>query len=266
MGIQETDLARTRKACARLVVVERTGSTNRDLVDAASADPSGWPHLSVLLTDEQTAGRGRQGRTWQAAPGTSLAVSVLLRPDQLPGDLPIGAFGWLPLLAGVAMKRAVAAQGATAAELKWPNDVLIAGRKVCGILAELLPDAAGVVVGSGINLTMTEAQLPVPTATSLALAGVAAPDADALLADYLTGLSTLVSELANAGGDADAAGIRPLVERECATVGRDVRIELPDGAVRETRATGLDGDGRLVVITDDGTASVAAGDVTHLRY
>jgi BirA family biotin operon repressor/biotin-[acetyl-CoA-carboxylase] ligase len=264
--MQEAELERARTVASRLVVVERTGSTNRDLVELASADPSGWPHLSVLLTDEQTAGKGRLDRSWQAAPGTSLAVSVLLRPDQLPGTLPVGAFGWLPLLAGVAMKRAVAGQGIAEAELKWPNDVLIAGRKVCGILAELLPDASGVVVGSGVNLTMTAEQLPVPTATSLALAGVAAPDADALLADYLTSLSTLVYELANAGGDADAAGIRALVEKECATIGRDVRIELPDGTVRETRATGLDEDGRLVVITDGGTASVAAGDVTHLRY
>jgi len=264
--MQEAELERSRKVANRLVVVERTGSTNRDLVELASADPSGWPHLSVLLTDEQTAGKGRLDRSWQAAPGTSLAVSVLLRPDQLPGALPVGAFGWLPLIAGVAMKRAVAGQGVAEAELKWPNDVLIAGRKVCGILAELLPDASGVVVGSGVNLTMTAEQLPVPTATSLALAGVAAPDADRLLADYLASLSTLVYELANAGGDADAAGIRALVEKECATVGRDVRIELPDGTVRETRATGLDADGRLVVITDGGTASVAAGDVTHLRY
>ncbi len=260
------ELPRARSIASRLVVVERTGSTNTDLVAQAAADPAGWPHLAVLLTDEQSAGRGRLGRQWQAPPGTSLAVSVLLRPDQLPGTLPTGAFGWLPLLAGVAMKRAIAAQGASDVELKWPNDVLIGGRKVCGILAELLPDASAVVVGAGVNLTMAADELPVETATSLRLVGVTDPDPDALLADYLDGLRVFAYELANAGGDADGCGILAMVERECATVGREVRVELPGGDSVTAWASGLDGAGRLVVITDAGTTAVAAGDVTHLRY
>lgn len=248
------------------MVVPTAGSTNRDLVEQASADPAAWPHLAVLVTDDQTAGKGRLGRQWQAPPGTSLALSVLLRPDALPGGLPVGAFGWLPLIAGVAMKRAVAAQGVIDAELKWPNDVLIAGRKVCGILAELLPDSSGVVIGSGVNLTIPADSLPTPTATSLLLAGVAEPDADRLIADYLTALGTMLYELANGGGDADASGIRSVASRECDTIGRDVRLEMPDGQVLIARATGLDEAGRLMVITDAGTTAVAAGDVTHLRY
>lgn len=260
------ELPRARRVASRVVVVARTTSTNTELVEQASADPAAWPHLSALLADEQTAGKGRLGRHWQAPPGASLALSVLLRPGQLPGGLPIGAFGWLPLIAGVAMKRAVTAQGVTGAELKWPNDVLIDGRKVCGILAELLPDSTGVVVGAGVNLTIPADQLPTPTATSLVLEGVEHPDTDALIADYLTTLGTLSYELANAGGDAEAAGIRSLVERECATVGRDVRLELPDGTTRTTRATGLDEAGRLMVVTDAGPTAISAGDVTHLRY
>ncbi|GAA4175472.1 biotin--[acetyl-CoA-carboxylase] ligase [Gryllotalpicola koreensis] len=260
------ELPRARLVASRLVVVPSAGSTNRELIERASAAASDWPHLSVLLTDEQTAGRGRLGRSWSAPPGTSLAISVLLRPDELPGSLPVGSFGWLPLLAGVAMKRAVTAAGARDVELKWPNDVLIGGRKVCGILAELVPDASAVVVGSGLNLTIGADALPAPTATSLRLAGVAEPDPDAILAAYLGELRVLVYELANAGGDADGAGIRSLLDRECATVGRDVRIELPDGRIMTARATGLDDSGRLMVITDAGPAAVAAGDVTHLRY
>jgi BirA family biotin operon repressor/biotin-[acetyl-CoA-carboxylase] ligase len=260
------DLPRARRVASRLVVVPSAGSTNRELVEQASAAPTEWPHLSVLLTDDQTAGRGRLDRSWQAPAGTSLAISVLLRPEQLPGSLPVGAFGWLPLIAGVAMKRAIAAAGVADAELKWPNDVLIDGRKVCGILAELLPDASGIVVGAGVNLTIGADELPVETATSLRLAGVADPDADVLLATYLDELRVLGYELANAGGDAEGSGIRSLIERECATVGRDVRIELPDGTVLTTHATGLDDVGRLMVITDAGPAAVAAGDVTHLRY
>jgi BirA family transcriptional regulator, biotin operon repressor / biotin---[acetyl-CoA-carboxylase] ligase len=260
------ELPRSRAVASRLVVVPSAGSTNRELSEQAAAAPENWPHLSVLVTDEQTAGRGRQGRQWSAPAGTSLAISVLLRPDELPGSLPVGAFGWLPLLAGVAMKRAVAAAGAEAVELKWPNDLLIAEKKVCGILAELLPDASAVVVGAGLNLTIGAEELPVETATSLRLAGVAEPDADAIIAAYVDELRVLTYELANAGGDADGSGIRPLVERECATIGREVRIELPDGAIVTARATGLDPDGRLMVITDAGPAAVAAGDVTHLRY
>ena len=266
VGVSLPDLPRTRSVASRLVVVERAGSTNRELSEQASAAPSEWPHLSVLLTDEQTAGRGRLDRQWSAPPGTSLAISVLLRPDELPGSLPIGAFGWLPLIAGVAMKRAVSAAGAAGVELKWPNDVLISDKKVCGILAELLPDASAVVIGAGLNLTIGADELPVETATSLRLAGVAEPDADAIVAAYLDELRVLTYELANAGGDADGSGIRPLTERECATVGRDVRIELPDGTIQSAYATGLDGGGRLMVITDAGPAAVAAGDVTHLRY
>jgi BirA family biotin operon repressor/biotin-[acetyl-CoA-carboxylase] ligase len=246
--------------------VERTGSTNRDLIEQAAAAPAQWPHLSVLLTDHQTSGRGRLDRQWSAPAGTSLAVSVLLRPDELPGSLPIGAFGWVPLIAGVAMKRAIASAGLRGAEVKWPNDVLVGGRKVSGILTELLPDASALVVGARLNLTIAADELPVETATSLRLEGVAEPDPDAILAAYLEELRVLTYELANAGGDADGAGIRALIARECATVGRDVRIELPDGVAFTARATGLDPDGRLMVITDAGPRVVAAGDVTHLRY
>lgn len=260
------DLPRARAVASRLVVVERAGSTNRDLVERASEAPGEWPHLAVLVTDEQTAGRGRLDRSWQAPPGSSLAISVLLRPEQLPGALPVGAFGWLPLIAGVAMRRAVAAAGASDAELKWPNDVLIGSKKVCGILAELLPDASGIVVGAGVNLTIEADQLPVETATSLRIAGVAEPDPDALLAAYLDELRVLCYELANARGDADAAGIRSLVQQECATIGREVRVELPNSELLMARASGLDESGRLMVITDAGPRAVAAGDVTHLRY
>jgi BirA family biotin operon repressor/biotin-[acetyl-CoA-carboxylase] ligase len=266
VGVSLPDLPLARSVASRLVVVPSTGSTNRDLIEQASASPSEWPHLSVLLTDDQTAGRGRRDRQWRAPAGSSLAISVLLRPAELPGTLPVGAFGWLPLLAGLAMKRAITAAGATGVELKWPNDLLIGAKKVCGILAELLPDASAVVVGSGLNLTIGADELPVETATSLLLAGVAEPDPDAVLAAYLDELRVLTYELANAGGDAEGSGIRSLLERECATVGREVRIELPDGSIVTAHASGLDATGRLMVITDAGPRAVAAGDVTHLRY
>ena len=146
---------------ARLDVVEATGSTNADL-RAHASDVWGWPDLSVLVTDDQTAGRGRLDRTWIAPAGTSLAISVLLRT--LP-DSP-DAVGWIPLIAGVAMADAVAAQlPGRDVGVKWPNDVLVEGRKISGILAEMVDGT--VIVGSGVNTRMTELDLPVPTAKGI---------------------------------------------------------------------------------------------------
>src|SRR4051812_18958939 len=163
-------LPRASALTARLDVLDSAGSTNDEL-RARATGPDAWPHLSAVATDNQLAGRGRLGRVWTAPPGGSLALSVLLRPD-----LPPEALGWLPLLSGLAVVRTLRGLGADAS-LKWPNDVLIGDRKVCGILAEMLPDGSGVIVGIGVNLSLTEDELPVPTATSLALEGIAAdPD------------------------------------------------------------------------------------------
>jgi BirA family transcriptional regulator, biotin operon repressor / biotin---[acetyl-CoA-carboxylase] ligase len=253
----------------RLEHLEHTGSTNDDLVARATGpDAASWPSLSVVVTTDQRSGRGRLGRAWVAPAGGSLAASVLVRLS----DVPVERWGWVPLLAGAAMTRAVrsvlASVPAPAPEvtLKWPNDVLIDGAKVSGILCELLPEA--VVVGSGVNVALGDEDLPTLTSTSLALAGVAEPDADALLAAYLTELALLVDRFASAGGDAEASGIRAEVQALCGTIGADVRVQLPDGASLEGRATGIDAQGRIVLRTarDSSPTAIAAGDVTHLRY
>lgn len=242
---------------ATLEALRSTGSTNADLRERAE-DVAGRPHLSVLLTKDQTAGRGRLDRSWAAPAGASLAVSVLLR------DLPAGpsARGWIPLAAGAAMSDAVAAQlPGHVVTVKWPNDVLVDGRKICGILAEATADA--VVVGSGVNTTMTAEQLPVPTATSFAVLGVAV-DEDRLLADYLRGLDLLVSALA-ASDDAVASGLHAAVTERCATIGLAVRASLPGGGVLEGEATALDSEGRLIVSVDGRAHAISAGDVVHVR-
>ncbi|BDZ45878.1 biotin--[acetyl-CoA-carboxylase] ligase [Naasia aerilata] len=259
------DLERTAELAARIAVLPSAGSTNDELVArAGGADP--WPHLSVVATDDQTAGRGRRGRVWSAPAGTSLAASVLLRPT-----LPADALGWVPLLTGLAVTRTLRRLGAEAS-LKWPNDVLIGERKVCGILAELLPGGGGVVVGVGINLTLTADELPVPTATSLALEGVSA-DADTVLAGVLGDLTGLLDALVAADGDPDRSGLRAAVMAACSTLGRAVTVELPSGELLRGTAAGLGADGRLEVRPDAASpgldpkiVSVSAGDVTHLRY
>lgn len=244
----------------RVHVVETVDSTNAKLLADAAADPDSHPHLSVVLTRDQRAGRGRLDRTWTTPPGTALAVSVLLRVAAVP----TAARGWIPLIAGAAMTRAVARQlGGHDVALKWPNDVLVDGRKICGILAEVLPsDPFAVVVGAGVNTEMTDADLPITTATSFAALGRHA-DEDRLLADFLTGLRDRIAALAVADGRSDA--LRAEIEGLCATVGSEVRVSRPDGATLTGQATGLDAEGRLLVRTAASETAVAAGDVVHVR-
>ena len=276
----------TRTVVPSIELLDEVGSTNAELVARAAAGAraggSPLPHFTVLATTNQTAGRGRLSRTWVAAPGTAVAVSVLLAP---PGAT-LERLGWVPLLAGLAMCRAVrgllpgSVDGrGSVVGLKWPNDVQVGGAKVSGILAEVVPGSTttapaepgaaepgsiAIVVGAGLNLTMSAEQLPVPTATSLTLEGAASDDlVDRAFAGYLRELRDLIDAHTAAGFDADA-GLRAAVLAECTTIGADVRVERPEGELRG-RAIDIDGTGRLVVDTGDSTVAVAAGDVTHVR-
>ena len=253
---------------SRLVLLPAVGSTNDELVAKASAEPE----FSVIATTNQTAGRGRLGRVWLSPAGKTLAVSVLLRP-RLPDGQPVPTerFGWLPLLAGTAMARAVdSILTGHRVSLKWPNDVQVDGLKVSGLLAEFVPPDA-VVVGAGLNLEMTADELPTPTSTSLRLNGAsAAGDAlvDLALSAYLCNLRSLYEAFLAGGADATASGLLGEVTRACSTIGQDVRVQLPGGDDLLGTAEGLDGSGRLIVRrrSDRQLQSVAAGDVTHLRY
>jgi BirA family transcriptional regulator, biotin operon repressor / biotin---[acetyl-CoA-carboxylase] ligase len=252
-------------------VVERTGSTNADLLAAAR---SGAPAGKVLVAEEQTAGRGRLDRSWQSEPGASLTFSVLLRPSSVP----VSGRGWLPLLAGVATVSALRAQAGLEVSLKWPNDVLAGatgsaaagggaagGRKLAGILTEQAGDA--VVVGIGLNVSATESELPPGPATSLWLAGAADLNRQAILVALLIELEHWYLRWSGGSrpGDAEACGLRASYLRSCATIGRDVRVEMPGGKVLAGRASDVDDAGRLLVAADDGVHAVSAGDVVHVR-
>ncbi len=286
------DLPLSRAAVPRLEFLATAGSTNDELREAATGPAAAaWPHGAVIVTDDQTSGRGRLGRTWLAPTGKTLAISVLLRPE-LPGGAPFppDGYGWIPLIAGAAMTEAVrrAVEAAASArdddeeddgtggvevELKWPNDVLVSGYKVCGILSELVPPSTGsgaagaVVVGAGLNLTLDEHDLPTLTSTSLLLVTGVHPDADRVLADYLGTFLSLMRAFAEHGADAAASGIADRVSSLCGTLGAEVRVELPGGREVLGVAERLEPDGRLLVRDRNGEAqAVAAGDVTHLRY
>lgn len=251
-----------------LDILPEAGSTNDELRSRA-ADLG---DLAVVVTDNQTAGRGRLGREWIAPAGKCLAISVLLRP-RLPHGEPLEPvhFGWLPLIAGVAMARAVRPLVSGRVGLKWPNDVQIDGQKVSGLLAELLATGDAVVLGAGVNLSLTEAELPVPTATSLALSGATLEGdalADAVLSGYLSSLRELYTEFVRLGADAEASGALAVVSDYCTTLGQEVRVQLPGGDDLVGIATEIDRAGRLLVrsAADGAVTAVAAGDVTHLRY
>jgi BirA family biotin operon repressor/biotin-[acetyl-CoA-carboxylase] ligase len=267
------DLPLSSSLTPRLQWMPEVGSTNAELVQQLTvADPGRWPHFSVVASDNQTRGKGRLGRDWSAPAGASLAISVVIRPTTPSGrPLKTEALGWLGLLAGLAMSRVCSSVLPTGvlASVKWPNDVLIGQRKVCGVLSELVmtPQGLAVVVGAGVNLSLDTDQLPVPTATSLVLGGVEAPDVDTILAAYLTEFSRIVGVFLASEGDAVSSGLRDDVQRACDTVGRSVRIEMPAGDHLVGTATRITDAGAIEVKLSDGitTVEVAAGDVTHLR-
>ncbi len=236
-----------------LDVVASTGSTNADLRTATR-------DRTVLIAEEQTAGKGRRGRGW-TSPGGGLYLSVLFTADGVPADrLP-----WLTLLAGVALVRTAASVGVDA-DLKWPNDLLIGDRKAAGVLAEITI-GQGVVVGIGLNV----AKLPpdvepgvgglVPTSLEDHSNGVL--DRTEVAVTLLTELADLERSWRDAHGD--PAGLLDEYRAHCGTLGRTVRVELSD-RVLTGRARTVEADGTLVVRDDAGVDHVvSAGDVVHLR-
>jgi BirA family biotin operon repressor/biotin-[acetyl-CoA-carboxylase] ligase len=238
-------------------VARRTGSTNADVAARARG---GAAEGLVLAAEEQASGRGRMGRSWVSPPGASLTFSVLLRPDGVPP----ARRGWLPLIAGVAAASAVRDTSGADARLKWPNDVLISGRKLAGILAE--QHGGEVVVGIGINVSASAAELPAPGPASLPATSL------------LRVLERLERQYLAWRADPGAGRVRDAYRALCSTLGREVRVELPGGQLLSGSALDVDSDGRLLVRPSaagrcaevspagaDGLVGVAAGDVVHVR-
>ncbi|MDQ3629467.1 MAG: biotin--[acetyl-CoA-carboxylase] ligase [Actinomycetota bacterium] len=244
---------------SRLVVPPSTPSTSADVAAAAR---EGAPEGLVVATGHQSAGRGRLDRRWVAAPGSSLAVSVLLRP----GAVPAGRWPWLPLLTGVAVRAALRGSTGVDADLKWPNDVLAGGRKLAGILLERVDGPAGpaAVVGVGVNVSMTAEQLPVAHATSLFLEGATELDPERVLVALLLRLGEAYATWREAAGDPEP-WLREAYTDACSSIGVRVRAELPGGGEVTGQAAGIDELGRLVVESAGGRVVVGAGEVVHLR-
>ncbi|WP_206504280.1 biotin--[acetyl-CoA-carboxylase] ligase [Streptomyces chrestomyceticus] len=243
-----------------LDVVPATGSTNTDLTARAA---EGLAEGTVLVAEEQSAARGRLDRRWSAPPRSGLFFSFYLTPR-----VPPERWGWLPLLAGVATASAVARVTAVDTALKWPNDLLVTvgdeERKAGGILAERAGD--GVVIGIGLNVTLRADELPVPGAGSLVLAGAKVTDRDPVLRAVLRSVEDWYGQWTAADGDAAACRLQDAYAAGCATLGRQVRAELPGDRALLGEAVAIDGDGRLVLATEEGMQQpVAAGDIVHVR-
>jgi len=228
-------------------------STNRWLLDEARA---GAPAGVVAVADHQGAGRGRRGRTWSAPAGSSLLASVLLRPDVAGGDLHV-----VTMRVALALTDALRIAAGVAADLKWPNDLVVGERKIAGLLAEA--DITGtsvraVVVGFGVNLAQRAFPVELAAnATSVMLETGSAPRPDVLLDRVLRELDVRLASSSDS--------IRADYRERLATLGRDVRVELDAGVVTG-RARDVDARGRLLVERGDGeVVAVAAGDVVHLR-
>lgn len=203
----------------------------------------------VVVADHQTAGRGRLGRRWQAPPGTSLLVSVLLRPGPPPGH------AHLPMIAMAlaASDACEAVCGGVRPLLKWPNDLVVGDRKVGGILGEATAESA--VVGLGLNVAWGDVDPPPPGGSLDGLAGRPV-SRDDLLDALLTALADRLAQ--------ETAGLLDDYRARSATLGRRVAVALWAGKV-EGEATGITPDGHLIV--DDGVRVhvITAGDVIHLR-
>lgn len=261
---------------AKLVVVDSTGSTNADLLRSATVEPKSWPDLSVLTAEYQTAARGRLDRRWEAPPLSSVSVSMVLRPANAEGrPLPAQCYSWFSLLAALALRETLLETAGIPAELKWPNDVLVRGRKIAGILAQLGPMVDGsappVILGTGLNVSLSSAELPVPTATSVALEQPLTVDRTLLLKSYLSRFAVLYRSFCNADGDpaagmAGGPSLHKRVEAVMVTLGKQVKAQLPGDHEIIGHATRLDDYGSLLVV--DAAAKehvVTAGDVVHLR-
>lgn len=231
MGLGTADL---------LIVLDEVDSTNRDALERAAA---GAPHGTVVVARRQTAGRGRQGRSWLSGDG-ALTLSVIVRGH--------GVDGLLPLRAGLAVARTA---GPTA-RVKWPNDVLIDGRKVAGILVESAgADAA--VIGIGVNVAPGAAELSPELAGRAGSLGRPALELDVVRDELLVHLTDAMS--------LDAPTVVASLGARDALAGRAIAWSAADGGARsEGHAEGIDADGRLRVRLADGELLHLAGGEVHL--
>ena len=244
----------TSAVVSALHYLEQTESTN-----SVMATQDLWSPFSLVLAGHQTAGRGRLGRVWVSRPGESVAFSVMVPgsgPGPGPGPGPGSGLTWIPLVAGACLVEALRSVGLSEAGLKWPNDVLVGGKKLAGVLCEV-HRGGGVIVGVGLNRSFV-AQPPSENAVALAdFIDVGDGLVDAVLAQFVVLLRSF-----HTAGHVDA---HDFVTERLLTVGRAVEVVPVAGASWRGVAQGLNANGHLIVRTSEGVdIEVVAADVHHL--
>ena len=228
-------------------MVDLTASTQIDLSELvnASVAKSG----EVIATEFQSNGRGRLDRTFEAPPQSALLFSLYIAPQRARSD-----WSFISFLAALAMREVITENLVENITLKWPNDILIGDKKVAGLLAQQIGD--GVIIGIGLNVAMDADELPVPTATSLALAGSNNLDRNLLLSAFLNRFEIIFNEW-DSGSD-----FLEKYRQVSSTLGRQVRVEVLGRDSIEAEAVSITAQGALIL--SEGT-EVNVGDVVHLR-
>lgn len=266
-------------AYGRVFLLEEVGSTNdeatRLLTDPDALVRRSLSTLSLVSTGNQTAGRGRLDRAWTAPAGASLSTSFLVRPHaDARYRMNPDSYHWFTLLGALAVVRTLETLGLKGAALKWPNDVLVGEKKICGILAKLVLEPEGqfsLVLGIGLNLNMRAEEVPVPTATSLLLETGQTVELGEVLKLLAQNFELLARALMEAGGDParPLAGGASLLDRARArmvTLGQKVRVHLPGEEVMEGLALDINEEGELLVRGEDQQVQAySVGDIVHLR-
>lgn len=232
---------------------EETGSTNTDLV---AAGHEGAPAWTVFLTEHQVSGRGRMGRRFEAPAGSQLTLSVLIRPPASS----VARLGTMSLATGLALVDAVGRE--TGVGMKWPNDLVHDGRKLCGILAEAvdLGQNPAVVIGLGLNTSLREGELPVAHASSLELEGIPY-ERNELAVRVLLSLHQRLTQW-----EQDSPELMRDYLEVCVTLGQEVRALLPGDKELLGTATAVNDEGHLIITDEAGKDhEMAVGDIIHLR-
>ncbi len=231
----------------RVSVVELTESTQSDLANLVNSSVAKSGEL--IVAEFQSAGRGRLDRTFQAPPQSALLFSFYVEPKRAVSD-----WSFISFLSALAMQKVISEYLPEPATLKWPNDILIGESKVAGLLAQQIGE--GVIVGIGLNVSISSDELPVPTATSLLIAGSKELDRNHLLSEFLNYFETIFNQW-EFGSD-----FIEEYERVSSTIGRDIRVDVLGRDSILGKAVAISAQGALVL--DDGS-KVNVGDVVHLR-
>ena len=237
MGIEGLNVERINSKVAQYWSVSVTEETQSTQLDLKSNFESG----TVLVAEYQSAGRGRLDRKFEVPYRKGLTFSFCISTED--------NFGWIPLITGLAVAKGINKYlGSELVEIKWPNDLLINGKKLAGILSEKVNN--GAVVGVGINIYQSQSELPIKDAISLSM--VSKIDRTDLLIDILNELGPALENIESQ---------KNLYRQACKTVGTRVRATLPNGEVIEDEALGISNDGELLLKTRE----ISVGDIVHLR-